>query len=227
MEKKNSKKNYHELEKVYLGTSDSGFLIVSSANKTQDLTFGGDGTYKAYLGNFKEVDLKSMEHYTEVFVGYAWLRIFDDSELTLELIAKKIHIYRCKGYGCIILTEGEIIDKDFKKITNDIQSIVEKDISKKILKFINFLEKNKHFKKIPLESKFLEEGMKAIELCNKDEMTKIVLDLKTGAILIHNPCASVAFDFNKVTSYNIENCDSVKVLNFELEDSLGNFNFMV
>lgn len=94
-------KSYKDFEKKYIGMSDIAALTVRSSQKVFNLQFGGDDYYSAYevIG---EAEIGS--HYTKVFSGAHWLKIFDDHELQYEAkhYGMAVDIYRAGEMGCII-----------------------------------------------------------------------------------------------------------------------------
>lgn len=97
--------SYKTFEKVFIGASDGATLIMlggDSANglKAEELHFGEDSTYQAYLVEGSDVVIGS--HYRKVAEFADWLKIFDDDLLTLQVSAKNILVYRAKEMGCII-----------------------------------------------------------------------------------------------------------------------------
>ena len=95
-------KNYKEFNKVWLGESDIAALTVRSCGDVYNLNFGEDGSYDAYEC-FGDVEIGS--HYTKVFEGHKWLKIFDDYRLAYDKYFaeyESVDIYRAGDFGCII-----------------------------------------------------------------------------------------------------------------------------
>ena len=97
-------KSYKEYEKVYIGSSDIATLTIvalrdNGEQLAQTLDFGIDSNYFAYL-----VDSNAYigDHYKLTQRCRFWMKVFDDQELTLDLHAPKINIYRAGDCGCII-----------------------------------------------------------------------------------------------------------------------------
>lgn len=94
-------KSYKDFEKKYIGTSDIAALTVRSGNQVFNLKFGGDDNYDAYevIG-----DAEIGSHYTKVFSGKHWLKIFDDREMQYNEYhyGMAVDIYRAGEMGCII-----------------------------------------------------------------------------------------------------------------------------
>ena len=94
-------KTYKDFEKKFIGCSDIAALTVRSVQSVFSLSFGGDDCYKAYIC-YGEVEIPS--HYTKVFSGATWLKIFDDDSLAYYEYKYGMHvdIYRAGYGGCII-----------------------------------------------------------------------------------------------------------------------------
>ena len=95
-------KNYKEFNKVWLGESDIAALTVRSCGNVCSLEFGEDGSYDAYEC-FGDVEIGN--HYTKVFEGSKWLKIFDDNRLAYDKYFAEYEyadIYRAGNFGCII-----------------------------------------------------------------------------------------------------------------------------
>lgn len=95
-------KNYKEFHKVWLGQSDIAALTVRSCGNVCSLEFSEDGSYDAYEC-FGDVEIGN--HYTKVFEGHKWLKIFDDNRLTYDKYFTEyeyVDIYRAGNFGCII-----------------------------------------------------------------------------------------------------------------------------
>lgn len=96
-------KSYKDFEKIYIGCSDIGSLVVRSPYAVREMFFAGDGEYEAYEC-FGECEIP--EHYNLVFSGRAWLKIYDDNKKTYDRFVpnscNKFDIYRAGDFGCII-----------------------------------------------------------------------------------------------------------------------------
>lgn len=95
-------KTYKDFEKVSIGGSDCGRLILEGG-KLDYLSFSEDGEYKAYFVN-EEIEIPS--HYRKVFECKGSLWIYDDEERTAKITGKTIEIYRAGDFGCIIYAPG-------------------------------------------------------------------------------------------------------------------------
>ena len=98
-------KTYKDFEKEFIGASDIASLILVGCGgeeglQMEELHFGGDGDYRAYIVTDPEAEIGS--HYKKVATFNNWLRIYDDDEKTFHQDAKEINIFRAGGYGCII-----------------------------------------------------------------------------------------------------------------------------
>ena len=98
-------KTYKDFEQRYIGGSNIAALILVGCRgeeglKTEQLHFGEDGSYKAYI--VTETDVEIGSHYNKVATFNHWLKIYDDDELTYRINAKEINIYRAGEFGCII-----------------------------------------------------------------------------------------------------------------------------
>ena len=112
------KKFYKDFKKVYIGTSDIASLTVRSVFDVHNLSFGEDGAYSAYEC-FGDVEIG--EHYSKVFSGKTWLKIYDDSELVYSKHFDEFpffDIYRAGNYGCIIHWHREEAEKIAKTVEN-------------------------------------------------------------------------------------------------------------
>jgi hypothetical protein len=95
--------NYKEFNKVWLGESDIAALTLRSGNGIYDLKFGEDGSYHAYECVGDDVEIGS--HYTKVFEGRRWLKVFNDYRLVYDVYFDEystVDIYRSGSFGCII-----------------------------------------------------------------------------------------------------------------------------
>lgn len=97
-------KNYKEFEQQFIGDSDIATLILVGCRgeeglKTEQLHFGEDGSYRAYI---VDADTEIGSHYKKIAAFNYWLKIYDDDGLTYDVNADEINIYRAGEYGCII-----------------------------------------------------------------------------------------------------------------------------
>ena len=96
-------KSYKDFEKIYIGCSDIGSLIIGSPYVVKEIFFGADGRYEAYEC-FGEVEI--LEHYNLICSGRTWLKLYDDEGLTYSRWKPnsyiKFDIYRAGDFGCII-----------------------------------------------------------------------------------------------------------------------------
>lgn len=96
-------KSYKDFEKIYIGCSDIGSLIIRSPHMTKEMFFGSDSRYEAYEC-FGEVEIP--KHYDLIYSGRTWLRIYDDNEKSYYRFRPKEYtrfdIYRAGDFGCII-----------------------------------------------------------------------------------------------------------------------------
>lgn len=97
-------KTYKSYEKGFIGVSDYSTLILVGCGenglKTEQLSFGEDGAYKAYIVEGADVIINS--HYERVSTFNHWLKIYDDNARTFYEFAKEFNIYRAGDFGCII-----------------------------------------------------------------------------------------------------------------------------
>lgn len=95
--------NEYKKEFAQLGCSDYASLIVVTTDdqglSLNDLHFGGDGCYKAWIVNDEDL---IPEHYKKVINGYNWMKIYDDEGLTIVINSKFIEVYRAAEMGCLI-----------------------------------------------------------------------------------------------------------------------------
>ena len=82
-----------------LGFSDIARLIISSPKGVQELKFGSDGTYNAYIVSS---DMVIPNHYSHIMSCEGWMKVYDDEGLTWEKYADKIDIFRAGDFGCIL-----------------------------------------------------------------------------------------------------------------------------
>jgi hypothetical protein len=97
-------KNYKKCEKEDIGYSEIATLVLAGCRgeeglKTEQLCFGADGAYYAYIAD-SETEIG--EHYKKTATFNHWLKIYDDETLRYEVDAKEINIYRAGDFGCII-----------------------------------------------------------------------------------------------------------------------------
>lgn len=107
-------KNYKELEKMYIGGSDSAFLTVIEWGPADapnwltmhELKFGEDGDYSAYVcwG-----DVEIGDHYKKVLELHRSITIVDDDRAVFDAKADTIKVYQAGEFGCIIHLEGNDI----------------------------------------------------------------------------------------------------------------------
>lgn len=104
------KKNYKDYKKIYIGESDRAELTLRFFNNEkkeidhQELHFGCDNAYDAYLINDENVEIP--EHYNLVFESSSpWLDIIDDVNIITFNNIESIKIYRAGDYGCIIVVK--------------------------------------------------------------------------------------------------------------------------
>lgn len=92
-------KNYKEFKKEYIGNSDIASLVLRAPMKLQELYFGEDASYYAYIcDEICEIG----NHYELVFECKHWLKIYDDTEMTKEFNGKEIKVYKAGNFGIII-----------------------------------------------------------------------------------------------------------------------------
>lgn len=96
-------KSYKDFEKIYIGRSDIGSLIVRGPHMVGEIFFASDGRYETYEC-FGEVEIP--RHYNLVYAGHTWLKLYDDEGLTYNRWKPngyiKFDIYRAGDFGCII-----------------------------------------------------------------------------------------------------------------------------
>lgn len=99
-------KNYKDCEKKYIGTSDVAMLLARTPKAVENIRFGSDGDYYAYIAD-EETEIP--EHYRLVFEdgkspeGYdTWLWMYDDEDRTARFDGSCIKIFRAGDFGCII-----------------------------------------------------------------------------------------------------------------------------
>ena len=97
-------KNYKEFEQQFIGDSDIATIILVGCRseegiKTEQLHFGKDGSYKAYI---VDADAEIGSHYRKVATFNHWLKTYDDAGLTYKVDGKEINIYRAGDFGCVI-----------------------------------------------------------------------------------------------------------------------------
>lgn len=92
-------KTYKDFRKIGLGFSDIAALVLRGCDCIDELHFGGDGHYSAYLVT-EEAEIG--EHYKEVFRCHSWLWIYDDERCVCMIYAPDIIVYRAGEMGCVI-----------------------------------------------------------------------------------------------------------------------------
>ena len=96
-------KNYKDVEKTYIGSSDIARLTLVSPHKCDFLKYGEDGSYYAYV---VDGETEIPESYELVFECKNWLWIFDDDGKQFECDAsgweQPIKVYRRGQFGTII-----------------------------------------------------------------------------------------------------------------------------
>lgn len=104
-------RDHHGCKKAYLGASDIATLIfVGGGNSLKNnsfewvnsypVHFGEDGSYDAYF--VTDDDVMIPDHYSLVAKFDHWMKVYDDNDLTLDLNAGEIEVYRAGSFGCII-----------------------------------------------------------------------------------------------------------------------------
>lgn len=93
----------YKKHKILLGESDVACLTMTGMKydgvSASVLKFGADGEYTAWVVD----DLAVIpERYKLVDVYSHWLKIYDDTELVAEIVAKGIRVYRAGATGCLI-----------------------------------------------------------------------------------------------------------------------------
>ena len=111
---------------LHLGSSDIAQLTMLGCKTNGGavpvpLKFGGDGAYQAWLvddpalipSHYELVD--TFEFECEFFkmdgssngkaILNTWLKVYDDSGLSCEVVGKRISVYRAGDYGCLICVE--------------------------------------------------------------------------------------------------------------------------
>lgn len=99
--------NYHNCEKIRIGSSDIAALIAVGCGtedlKTAAINYGEDGNYLAYICG-GEIEIPS--HYEKVFECRSWLKIYDDERLTFDSAKhgdfNRFEVYRAGNFGTII-----------------------------------------------------------------------------------------------------------------------------
>lgn len=105
-------KSYKDCPVISLGYSDIATLIVvgcrawhdgkSSCLKLDEIHYGGDDFYDAYLVTDKDVEIGN--HYKKVFECESWLKIYDDDTCVFksDYQYNRFEIYRAENFGTII-----------------------------------------------------------------------------------------------------------------------------
>lgn len=118
------KKLYKELEKIYIGSSDIGAVVLKGHTMPYGnydayvLNFGEDGNYNAYWIDqidmqefgYEKVDIPEYYHKRVTFINF--LDIEDDDGLIRRFLIPKdiqINIYRAGSMGCIFEQERQEI----------------------------------------------------------------------------------------------------------------------
>lgn len=98
-------KNYKDYNKTYIGSSDSAHLTLKTiTGTTEELYFGEDGSYSAYV---VDEDTLIPKYYHKEFEFTDSLEIYNDfGELEWSAKAKQISVYTAGNFGCIIKLEG-------------------------------------------------------------------------------------------------------------------------
>ena len=97
-------KSYKDFKQISLGSSDVSSVVVRDVSGVRELSFGGDGSYRAYecFGN----DVEIGEHYSKILELKTWVKIYDDNCLVYDFYKKQCcsicTVYRAGDYGCII-----------------------------------------------------------------------------------------------------------------------------
>jgi hypothetical protein len=93
---------HYKTNSRYLGYSDIASLIVRTPNRLEEIHFGGDNDYSAWIVRDEESKIPS--HYTKVFEdsNASWLDIYDDNERTFHEFCHGCSIYRAGDYGILI-----------------------------------------------------------------------------------------------------------------------------
>ena len=105
-------KTYKDYPKISLGYSDIATLIVvgcdkwdherHSCLKIDEIHYGGDDFYEAYLVTDKDAEIGA--HYEKIYECESWLKIYDDDTCVFKSDFKynRFEIYRAGYYGTII-----------------------------------------------------------------------------------------------------------------------------
>lgn len=94
-------KNYKEFNKIAIGVSDICSLVFRGANRTEEIHFTEDGSYKAYFCTGEDVEIGG--HYSLVVSFTGWLWIYDDDGKSFDNREYKHYdIYRSGDFGTII-----------------------------------------------------------------------------------------------------------------------------
>lgn len=92
-ENKKAKRTYKDFPTRYIGSSDIASLILVGCYKNLGLVMK-----PLHFGE----DVEIGSHYEKIATFNSWLKIYDDEELTFDVSAKEINIFRAGEYGCII-----------------------------------------------------------------------------------------------------------------------------
>lgn len=95
---------YDELKQMgefdcVIGDSDIASLILRFPMSVHTLDFGEDGRYYAKVVTESHIVPPT---YRRLHTGEAWLKVYDDEGLTLEIQAKHIEVFQNKYGHCII-----------------------------------------------------------------------------------------------------------------------------
>lgn len=95
---------YNEIKQLgefdcVLGDSDIASLTLRLPMSVHTLDFGEDGRYYAKV---VAEEFTVPPTYRRLHIGDAWLKIYDDEGLTLEVQAKHIEVYKSEYGHCII-----------------------------------------------------------------------------------------------------------------------------
>lgn len=95
--------SYKNFAQQFIGASDIASLTLRSGKQVASLNFGTDGCYNAYICYGDDVEIGG--HYTRVFDGCAWLKVYDDMGVTYHEgpeLYNFVTVYRAGEMGCII-----------------------------------------------------------------------------------------------------------------------------
>lgn len=83
----------------FLGYSDMADLLLRFPDKVEHLHFEEDGSYKTFIIT-EETEVP--EDYKMVASGTYWLKVYDDTSMTLDIQAPKIEVYQKGQRACLI-----------------------------------------------------------------------------------------------------------------------------